>query len=159
MKTTSLPAHWSWINIYQNMSKSILTNSIKAWFLFAPTLHFVFTTLPNGFPSSISSSSVHSHGKFLKWSTLDGGWVYRNCGWLDTDAILRRNPPRTFIIITTQYWSYVSSSNISLQVYTEKHLSQCELGEKVGSFMTFRKLCGDGYTDCKSGNLRSKMIS
>lgn len=69
-----------------------LTNSIKAWFLLAPTLHFVLTTLPNGFPSSMSSSSVHSHGKFLKCSTFDGGWVYRNCGWLETEAISTQTP-------------------------------------------------------------------
>lgn len=52
----------------------------------------MFTTFPKGFPSSISSSSVHSHGKFLKWRTLDGGWVYRNCGWLETDDIPSCDP-------------------------------------------------------------------
>jgi hypothetical protein len=40
----------------------------------------VLTTLPKGVPSSTSSSRVQSHGRFRRWSTFDGGCVYRNYG-------------------------------------------------------------------------------
>uniref|UniRef100_A0A0A9GWK8 Uncharacterized protein n=1 Tax=Arundo donax TaxID=35708 RepID=A0A0A9GWK8_ARUDO len=58
----------------------VLTNSMKAWLRFAPTLPLVLTTLPKGVPSSTNSSGVQSHGRFRTWITLDGGCVYRNCG-------------------------------------------------------------------------------
>ncbi|RRT64741.1 hypothetical protein B296_00004991 [Ensete ventricosum] len=64
-----------------------LTNSTKAWLRLAPTLHLVLTILPNGLQSSISSSSVHSHGRFRRCSTFDGVCVYRNCGCPDEEDI------------------------------------------------------------------------
>lgn len=62
-----------------------LTNSTKAWFRLAPTLHLVLTIFPKGLQSSISSSSVHSHGRFRRCKTFDGVCVYRNWGCPEVD--------------------------------------------------------------------------
>lgn len=37
----------------------------------------------------MSSSSAHSHGRFRRWSTLDGVCVYRNCGVPEVDIAPR----------------------------------------------------------------------
>lgn len=62
-----------------------LTNSTKAWLRLAPTLHLVFTILPKGLHSSMSSSSVHSHGRLRRWRTFEGVWVYLNWGVPEVD--------------------------------------------------------------------------
>ncbi len=73
----------------------VLTNSTNAWLWLAPTLTLVFTTFPNGLQSSISSSSLHSHGKFRTCNTFDGGCVYRNCGCPAVEVISpRETTPR-----------------------------------------------------------------
>ena len=66
-------------------SRKELTNSTKAWLRLAPTLHLVLTILPKGLQSSMSSSSVHSHGRLRRWRTFDGVWVYRNWGCPEVD--------------------------------------------------------------------------
>jgi hypothetical protein len=72
----------------------VLTNSTNAWLWLAPTLTLVFTTFPNGLQSSISSSSLHSHGKFRTCNTFDGGCVYRNCGCPAVEVISPRETTR-----------------------------------------------------------------
>lgn len=66
-----------------------VTNSTKAWLRLAPTLHLVLTILPKGLHSSTSSSSMHSHGRLRRWSTLEGVWVYRNWCWPEVDMSSR----------------------------------------------------------------------
>lgn len=86
-------------NPHNTERRRILTNSTKAWFRLAPTLHFVLTTLPKGLPSSTSSSSVQSHGRFLRWITFDGGCVYLNCGCPEAiPAPTQDTPPRPSIL-------------------------------------------------------------